>query len=57
MSGNRVHKPYIAVNSGAILKTLLLSELFGHEKGSFSGADARKIGQFEKANEGTLFLG
>jgi len=56
MSGNRVHKPYIAVNSGAIPKTLLLSELFGHEKGSFSGADARKIGQFEKANGGTLFL-
>jgi transcriptional regulator with GAF, ATPase, and Fis domain len=56
MSGNRVHKPYIAVNSGAIPKTLLLSELFGHEKGSFSGADSRKIGQFEKANGGTLFL-
>jgi transcriptional regulator with GAF, ATPase, and Fis domain len=56
MSGNRIHKPYIAVNSGAIPKTLLLSELFGHEKGSFSGADSRKIGQFEKANGGTLFL-
>jgi len=56
MSGNRVHKPYVAVNSGAIPKTLLLSELFGHEKGSFSGADSRKIGQFEKANGGTLFL-
>lgn len=56
MAGNRVHKPYIAVNSGAIPKTLLLSELFGHEKGSFSGAEARKIGQFEKADGGTLFL-
>ncbi len=56
MSGNRVHKPYVAVNSGAIPKTLLVSELFGHEKGSFSGADSRKIGQFEKANGGTLFL-
>jgi two-component system nitrogen regulation response regulator GlnG len=56
MSGNRVHKPYVAVNSGAIPKTLLLSELFGHEKGSFSGADSRKIGQFEKADGGTLFL-
>lgn len=56
MSGNRVHKPYITVNSGAIPKTLLLSELFGHEKGSFTGADSRKIGQFEKANGGTLFL-
>jgi DNA-binding NtrC family response regulator len=56
MSGDRVHRPYIAVNSGAIPKNLLLSELFGHEKGSFSGADSRKIGQFEKANGGTLFL-
>ena len=56
MVGNRVHKPYIAVNSGAIPKTLLLSELFGHEKGAFSGADTRKIGQFENANGGTLFL-
>jgi transcriptional regulator with GAF, ATPase, and Fis domain len=56
MSGNRIHKPYITVNSGAIPKTLLLSELFGHEKGSFTGADSRKIGQFEKANGGTLFL-
>jgi transcriptional regulator with GAF, ATPase, and Fis domain len=56
MSGDRVHKSYLAVNSGAIPKTLLLSELFGHEKGSFSGADSRKIGQFEKANGGTLFL-
>lgn len=56
MSGDRVHKPYVAVNSGAIPKTLMLSELFGHEKGSFSGADSRKIGQFEKANGGILFL-
>jgi transcriptional regulator with PAS, ATPase and Fis domain len=44
------------INSGAIPKTLLLSELFGHEKGSFSGADSRKIGKFEEANGGTLFL-
>ncbi len=56
MSGDRIHKPYMAVNSGAIPKTLLLSELFGHEKGSFSGADSKKIGQFEKADGGTLFL-
>jgi len=55
-SGNRVDKPYIAINSGAIPKTLLLSELFGHEKGSFSGADSRKIGKFEEAHDGTLFL-
>jgi two-component system response regulator HydG len=56
VSGNRAHKPYVAVNSGAIQKNLLLSELFGHEKGSFSGADARKIGKFEEAHGGTLFL-
>lgn len=56
ISGSRAHKPYIAVNSGAIQKNLLLSELFGHEKGSFSGADARKIGKFEEAHGGTLFL-
>jgi len=55
-SGNRVDKPFVAINSGAIPKTLLLSELFGHEKGAFSGADARKIGKFEEAHGGTLFL-
>ena len=55
-SGNRVDKPYVAINSGAIPKTLLLSELFGHEKGSFSGADSRKSGKFEEAHGGTLFL-
>ncbi len=55
-SGNRVDKPYVAINSGAIPKTLLLSELFGNEKGAFSGADARKGGKFEEADGGTLFL-
>ncbi len=55
-SGNRIDKPYVAINSGAIPKTLLLSELFGHEKGSFSGAVARKSGKFEEADGGTLFL-
>ena len=55
-SGNRVDKPYVAINSGAIPKTLLETELFGHEKGAFSGADARKIGKFEDAHTGTLFL-
>ena len=55
-SGHRVDKPYMPINSGAIPKTLLLSELFGHEKGSFSGADSRKIGKYEEANGGTLFL-
>ncbi len=55
-SGNRVDKPYVAINSGAIPKTLLVTELFGHEKGAFSGADARKVGKFEEAHTGTLFL-
>ena len=55
-AGNRVDKPYVAINSGAIPKTLLVAELFGHEKGAFSGADARKIGKFEEAHTGTLFL-
>ena len=48
--------PFIAVNSAAIVDTLLESELFGHEKGAFTGAVARKIGKFELARDGTLFL-
>lgn len=52
----RSNKPFIAVNISAIPETLLESELFGHEKGSFTGADLRKIGKFEAANGGTLFL-
>ncbi|MBL7706659.1 MAG: sigma-54-dependent Fis family transcriptional regulator [Taibaiella sp.] len=48
--------PYIAVDCGCLSKELALSELFGHEKGSFTGAIARKIGAFELANNGTLFL-
>lgn len=48
--------PYIAVDCGCLSKELALSELFGHEKGSFTGAVARKIGAFELANNGTLFL-
>lgn len=48
--------PYIAVNCAAFSESLLESELFGHEKGSFTGADQRRIGQFERANQGTLFL-
>ena len=49
-------KPFIAVNVAAIPKDLIESELFGHEKGSFTGATARRIGKFEEADKGTLFL-
>jgi len=48
--------PFVAVNCAAIVDTLLESELFGHEKGAFTGADSRKIGKFELAQDGTLFL-
>ena len=48
--------PYVAVNCAAIPETLQESELFGHERGSFTGADDRRIGRFEQANGGTLFL-
>jgi len=49
-------EPFVAVNIGAIHETLVESELFGHERGSFTGADARKPGLFELAERGTLFL-
>src|SRR5512137_213705 len=49
-------EPYIAVNCSAIVETLLESELFGHEKGSFTGAFARKLGKFELARFGSVFL-
>jgi predicted ATP-dependent protease len=49
-------RAFIAVNCAAIPETLLESELFGHEKGSFTGADNRRIGRFEQASGGTLFL-
>lgn len=50
------NEPYIAVNCSAIVETLLESELFGHEKGSFTGAVTRKLGKFELARYGTVFL-
>jgi DNA-binding NtrC family response regulator len=49
-------QPFLAVNCGAISPTLIESELFGHEKGSFTGADRRRHGYFEQADGGTLFL-
>ncbi|MDT3684052.1 MAG: sigma-54 dependent transcriptional regulator [Pseudorhodoplanes sp.] len=52
----RANKPFICVNCAAIPDTLLESELFGHEKGAFTGAIARRIGKFEEANGGTLLL-
>lgn len=52
----RQKEAFIAVNMGAIPNELLESELFGHEKGAFTGAIGRKIGRFEAANDGTLFL-
>jgi nitrogen regulation protein NR(I) len=53
---SRAAQPFIAVNCAAIPETLLESELFGHERGAFTGAHARRIGRFEQANHGTLFL-
>ena len=52
----RKFKPFVAINCGALRESLLESELFGHEKGAFTGAYARKIGLAEVANGGTLFL-
>lgn len=53
---NRSESPFLAVNCAAIPEALLESELFGHEKGSFTGADRKRIGKFEQCNGGTLFL-
>ena len=53
---NRAKRPFISVNCAAIPEHLLESELFGHEKGAFTGAIARRIGKFEEANGGTLLL-
>jgi len=54
--GHRAHKPFIAVNCAAIPEHLLESELFGHEKGAFTGAVSTRIGRFEQAHHATLFL-
>ena len=55
-NGKRKEKPFIVVNCSALPDTLLESELFGHERGSFTGANERKTGRFEQAEGGTLFL-
>jgi DNA-binding NtrC family response regulator len=55
-ASDRRDKPFVAVNVGALPENLLESELFGHERGAFTSADARRIGRFEMADGGTLFL-
>jgi DNA-binding NtrC family response regulator len=55
-SGDRAGKPFIAVSCAALAETLLESELFGHEKGAFTGANQQKSGKFELADSGTIFL-
>ena len=55
-TGNRADKPFVAVNCAALPEHLLESELFGHEKGAFTGATNKKMGRFEIADKGTIFL-
>jgi len=55
-NSRRAGKPFIAINCAAVTETLLESELFGHEKGAYTGADRARAGLFETAHEGTLFL-
>ncbi|MBY0316603.1 MAG: sigma-54 dependent transcriptional regulator, partial [Bdellovibrionales bacterium] len=55
-NSHRKFSPFVAINCGALPEGLIESELFGHEKGAFTGADERKIGKFQLANDGTLFL-
>ncbi len=55
-NSNRSEQPFLSLNCAALTESLLESELFGHEKGSFTGAYSRKLGKFEQANQGTLFL-
>jgi DNA-binding NtrC family response regulator len=55
-NSHRKHGPFVAINCAAIPESLIESELFGHEKGAFTGADRRKLGKFAQADGGTLFL-
>ena len=55
-NSNRREKPFVCLNCAALTESLLESELFGHERGSFTGATDKKIGKFEQADQGTLFL-
>jgi DNA-binding NtrC family response regulator len=55
-ASRRSKKSFVAVNCAALTESLIESELFGHEKGAFTGANERKLGRFELANDGTLFL-
>jgi two-component system NtrC family response regulator len=55
-SGNRSSKPFVTVNVASLSENLIESELFGHEKGAFTGAVGSRIGRFEEANNGTLFI-
>ncbi|NGG61478.1 sigma-54 factor interaction domain-containing protein, partial [Enterobacter hormaechei] len=54
--GSRADKPFVAVNCAAIPEGLLESEMFGHRKGAFTGAVADRVGRFQQADKGTLFL-
>ena len=55
-NSSRKNRPFVAVNVAAIPEDLMESELFGHERGAFTGADSKRIGKFEEANDGTIFL-
>jgi two-component system response regulator HydG len=56
LKGPRAKAPFVALHCAALAESLLESELFGHERGAFTGAEKRRIGRFEQANSGTLFL-